>query len=127
MAIISISIDDKLLQESDKLQKELGFSGRSEIIRAGMRVLISDHQEKGKLKGIVEGALFVVHPDKNSEDASNIRHKYEDVIKTHIHNQLENHKCLEIFVLKGSASKIIQLKDEFQSNRKIDFAKLVVS
>ena len=34
MAIISVSLSDKLLSEIDHLKDEIGFSGRSEVIRA---------------------------------------------------------------------------------------------
>ncbi|MBV1768341.1 MAG: ribbon-helix-helix domain-containing protein, partial [Methanobacterium sp.] len=34
MAIISISLNDKLLEEIDALKDEMGFSGRSDVIRA---------------------------------------------------------------------------------------------
>ena len=127
MAIISISLYEFLLRDIDKLQQELGFSGRSDMIRAGLRALMADHKEKSKLKGVVEGVLLAIHDDRHSEEVSVLRHKYEKLVKTQIHNQLENDKCLEILVLKGDAEKVRKLAEEFQANRKIDFVKLVVS
>ncbi|MDQ3562119.1 MAG: ribbon-helix-helix domain-containing protein, partial [Thermoproteota archaeon] len=41
MAIVSISLNSDILTEIDKLQKALGFSGRSEIVRAGIRNLLA--------------------------------------------------------------------------------------
>ena len=40
MTIVSVSLNEDILHEMDKLQKALGFSGRSEIIRAGIRNLL---------------------------------------------------------------------------------------
>jgi CopG family nickel-responsive transcriptional regulator len=40
--IISMSLTSELLDEIDTLQGELGFSGRSEVIRAGIRMLLAD-------------------------------------------------------------------------------------
>ncbi|MGH9991312.1 MAG: CopG family ribbon-helix-helix protein, partial [Nitrososphaera sp.] len=40
MTIVSVSLNDDILSEIDKLQKALGFSGRSEIVRAGIRNLL---------------------------------------------------------------------------------------
>ncbi len=125
--IISMSLNDKILKDIDKIQKELGFSGRSEAIRAGLRLLISDKKEKSKLKGTIDAVLLVIHEDENSEEVSILRHKYEELIKTQVHNHLENHKCLEIFILNGEAEKIKKLTEGFQTNRKIDFVKLIVS
>ena len=50
MPIISISLTDEILNEIDKFQQELGFSGRSEVMRAGARMLLADNKEKGALK-----------------------------------------------------------------------------
>ena len=126
MTIISISINDNILREAGRLEKELGFSGRSEIIRAGLRMLIADTKEKSKLKGKIDATLLVAHDDDYSEEASVIRHKYQELIKTQVHNHLESHKCLEIFVVNGDAERIKKLSEEFQANRKMDFVKLIV-
>lgn len=125
--IISMSLNDKILKDIDKLQKEMGFSGRSETIRAGLRMLIADKKEKSKLRGIIDAVLLVIHEDRNSEEVSFLRHRHEGLIKTQVHNHLESHKCLEIFILKGDAENIKKLAEGFLANRKIDFVKLIVS
>jgi len=127
MTIISISLNERILKDIDKLEKELGFSGRSEVIRASVRMLIADKREKSKLKGIIDAALLVIHDDKYSEEVSNIRHKYDDIVKTQVHNHLANHKCFEIFILNGIADRIISVTEAFQTNKKIDYTKLIVS
>ena len=47
MPIVSISITDELLKEMNNLEKSEGFSGRSDLIRAGIRELINLKQELG--------------------------------------------------------------------------------
>jgi CopG family nickel-responsive transcriptional regulator len=37
LTIVSIPLNKEILQQIDKLQNALGFSGRSEIVRAGIR------------------------------------------------------------------------------------------
>lgn len=46
MAIVSISLSDKLLKEIDDFKDEIGYSGRSDVIRTSIRMLISDNLEK---------------------------------------------------------------------------------
>ena len=41
MPIVSISLTEEILKEIDSLQKNLGFSGRSDAIRAGIRTFVS--------------------------------------------------------------------------------------
>ncbi len=39
MPIVSISLNDEILKQIDNLQSSMGFSGRSDAIRAGIRAL----------------------------------------------------------------------------------------
>ena len=45
MPIVSISLNDEILSELDRIQKTMGFSGRSEIIRAGIRNLVAEEKQ----------------------------------------------------------------------------------
>jgi CopG family nickel-responsive transcriptional regulator len=116
MVIISISLDDKILSDLKKVQKTLGFSGRSEVIRAASRMLIEDSREKSKLLGTI-----------NESQVSEITHAFEEVIKTRIHNHLKEEKCLEIFIVEGDAKHIQKLLNSFKTSKKIEYAKLIVA
>ena len=61
MTIISISLNDVILKELDRLQNRLGFSGRSEAIRAGVRLLISENKGTEKISGEINSILLVIH------------------------------------------------------------------
>ncbi|MBS3144152.1 CopG family ribbon-helix-helix protein [Candidatus Woesearchaeota archaeon] len=127
MTIISMSLPDDLLQEIDQLQTALGFTGRSEIIRAGLRSLLTEHKTQAHLKGKVEGVLLVTHKDQHSKEVSALRHEYRDLIKTHFHTHLANEHCLETFMVQGDATLIKKLLQKLQTSKKIDFVKLIVS
>jgi len=127
MTIISISLNEKILEELDAIQKELGFSGRSEVIRAGARMLIADSKEKEKLAGKINSTLLLIH-DKGVEDiVTEIKHRFEDITKTQIHSHLRENKCLEIFVLDGDADRVKEMVRLFQTSRKIEYVKLIVA
>jgi len=124
--IVSISLNEEILKEIDRIREELGFSGRSEVIRAGVRMLIGDIREKEKLVGRLNSVLLLIH-DQGSEDVvTEIKHEFEDIIKTQIHNHLGGGKCLEVFILSGAAGRIRQLVRLFQASRKIEHVKLIV-
>lgn len=125
--IISISLSDDVLALLGKLQADLGFSGRSETIRAALRLLAAEQKSRKRLKGVCDAVLLVIHKEDRSEEVSEIRHKYSSIIKTHIHNHLESHKCLEIFVLKGEAPKVAKMTEDLQASRSVELAKLIVS
>ncbi|MEN4016870.1 MAG: CopG family ribbon-helix-helix protein [Methanobacterium sp.] len=126
MPIISISLNEKLLEEIDKLKDETGYSGRSDVIRASARMLISDSKEKEDLNGDINSILVLIHNQEVEDKVTEIKHDFEDIINTQIHSHLKGHKCLEIFILEGNAERIKEISRKFQINRKIDYVKLIV-
>jgi len=125
MPVISISLNDQILAELDKLQKSLGFSGRSETIRAGIRNFISEEKQKTELSGNVHAILLVVHNDEFDHIVSGIKHNFEDLITTHLHSKIEGEKCMELFVIDGEAERVSTITKDFQTNKKMDNVKLV--
>jgi len=125
MPIVSISLTDEILKEIDTLQKNLGFSGRSDAIRAGIRSFVSEEKQKENLSGNVNAILLVVHNDEYDNQVNGIKHSYEDLITTHLHSKIEGDKCMELFMLKGEADLVSEVTKNFQINKKMDTVKLV--
>ena len=127
MPIISISLNENIIQELDKLQKFLGFSGRSEIVRASVRNLLLEEKRIDELSGVLHSVLLVIHDEKSDQEISEIRHGFDKIINTHIHNKIDKDRCLEIFVLYGDAREIKNITKKFQGNRKMDQVRLVLT
>ena len=125
MPIVSISLTEEILKEIDTLQKNLGFSGRSDAIRAGIRSFVSEEKQKENLSGNVNAILLVVHNDEYDNQVNGIKHSYEDLITTHLHSKIEGDKCMELFMLKGEANLVTDITKDFQTNKKMDTVKLV--
>ena len=125
MPIVSISLNDEILTELDKLQKSMGFSGRSEAIRAGIRTFVSEEKQKSDLSGNIHAILLVVHNDEFDHIVSGITHNFEDLIMTHLHSKIEKGKCMELFVIDGDAEKVSTMTKDFQVNKNMDTVKLV--
>ncbi len=125
MPIVSISLNDEILKQIDTLQKNLGFSGRSDAIRAGIRSFVSEEKQKENLSGNVNAILLVVHNDEYDDQVNAIKHSYEDLITTHLHSKIEGDKCMELFMLKGEAGSVGSITKDFQINKKMDTVKLV--
>jgi len=125
MPIVSISLNDEILKELDKLQKSMGFSGRSEAIRAGIRTFVSEEKQKSDLSGNIHAILLVVHNDEFDHVVSGITHNFEDLITTHLHSKIEKEKCMELFVIDGDAEKVSTMTKDFQTNKNMDTVKLV--
>jgi CopG family nickel-responsive transcriptional regulator len=125
MPIVSISLNEEILTELDKLQKSMGFSGRSEAIRAGIRSFVSDEKQKSDLSGNIHAILLVVHNDEFDHVVSGITHNFEDLITTHLHSKIEKEKCMELFLIDGDAEKVSTMTKDFQTNKNMDTVKLV--
>jgi len=125
MPIVSISLNDELLSELDKLQKSMGFAGRSEAIRAGIRNFVSEEKQKTEISGDLHAILLVVHNDEFDDMIAGIKHSFEDLIITHLHSKIHGNKCVELFMLDGEAERINTITKNFKINKKMDNVKLV--
>ena len=125
MPIVSISLTDEILKEIDTLQKNLGFSGRSDAIRAGIRSFVSEEKQKEDLSGDVNAILLVVHNDEYDNQVTEVKHSFEDLITMHLHSKIEGDKCMELFILKGESELVSDITKNFQINKKMDTVKLV--
>ena len=125
MPIVSISLNKEILTELDRLQKSMGFSGRSEAIRAGIRSFVSEEKQKSDLSGNIHAILLVVHNDEFDHVVSGITHNFEDLITTHLHSKIEKEKCMELFLIDGDAEKVSTMTKDFQINKNMYSVKLV--
>lgn len=122
MAIVSISMDDDLLREIDELQKEAGFTGRSEVIRSAVRSFMSESREMKQHQGLQDAVIISIHEQKAEQKVTEIKHEYEEVIKTQNHTHINPDRCLEIFVLHGDSEMIEEFYRKCQ--RSMDYIKI---
>src|SRR5579863_8388751 len=125
MPIVSLSFPDNLLAEMDEIQKSRGYSGRSELVRAGMRLLIQETREKQALDGKLSAVVVVTHTEENEEKVTRIKHRFDDIVRTHIHNKITKNNCVELFLLEGGAKDVARMTEEFQKEDAIKSVKLV--
>jgi CopG family nickel-responsive transcriptional regulator len=125
--ILSVSLGKRERETLDRLSREMGFSGRSETVRAGIRLLAEETRGRENLKGVVQAVLIVVHREDSEDSLTERKHSFEDIIYTQIHNQLGSGRCLEVFVLRGEASRVRELSNSMSAERGVESAKLVVS
>jgi CopG family transcriptional regulator, nickel-responsive regulator len=116
-----------MLAEMDKIQKSYGFSGRSEIVRAGIRSLLSEERERNVITGFIHALFLATHDERSDEQVTEIRHTYDKLITTHLHSKIDTDRCLEVFLLKGNAADIADMTKKFHANKNMDNIKLVVT
>jgi CopG family transcriptional regulator, nickel-responsive regulator len=127
LPIVSVSLNSSILAEMDKIQKSLGFSGRSELIRAGIRSLLSEERKRNNITGLIHALFLAIHDEKSDEQVTEMRHTFDKLVVTHLHSKIERDKCLEIFFLKGDARNIAKMTKKFQGSKNMDKVELVVT
>jgi CopG family nickel-responsive transcriptional regulator len=126
MPVVSLSINDGLLEELDKVRDDLGYSGRSEVIRAAVRLLLTDAREKRRLVGGINALLISIHDQSSEHHVTQIKNMYLDVIHTQLHNRFNSGKCMELFILDGDSTRIKELSAELQHNEENEYVKLII-
>ena len=127
MAIISVSLTDKNIEDLDKFQKLLGLAGRSEAIRVCLRSAEVEIKEREKLKGDLEGILIAVHKIETDHGLDEARHEYQSSIKTQVHSHLKNGECLDVFLVGGDAVTIREMIADFEKDVSVEYMKFVQS
>jgi CopG family nickel-responsive transcriptional regulator len=69
----------------------------------------------------------LIHDQNVEHIVTEIKHDFEDITSTQIHNHLKGGKCLEIFILDGDADRIKQFLKLFQVSGKMDYVKLFIA
>ena len=126
MTIVSLSFPETMISEMNQIQKSGGFAGRSELVRAAVRLLIEDSKAKDNLTGHMNAIVLVTHDESNEAPVTRLKHEFEEIVRTHIHNKISKNNCVELFLLEGDGKKIASMVREFQKEDKLKSVKLVV-
>jgi len=125
MTVVSLSLPDTMIGEMDEIQRSLGFTGRSELVRAGIRLLLQDVKENNSLSGVITAVAVVTHSEENEETVTRIKHQFDEIVRTHLHNKIAKNNCVELFLLEGDAARVTAMTREFQKQDEIGSVKLV--
>ena len=125
MVVVSISLSKPMIAEIDRLRGVMGFSGRSETIRAGIRSFAAEQKQTSEMTGGVHAILLVLHRDKFDGVVAGLREGYEDLITMHLHSKIEGDKCMDLFVVAGEAPRVSEITRRFRTNDNMDTVKLV--
>jgi CopG family nickel-responsive transcriptional regulator len=127
MTVISVSLNEKNIEDLDRLREVLGLAGRSEAIRVCLRSAEDELREREKLEGEVEGIMITVHKSDEGHGLDEMRHKFQSNIKTQVHSHLKNGRCLDIFLVDGLAGEVKNLLAAFQKDESLEYIKFVRS
>ena len=109
MTVVSVSMPDELLERLDSFAEEHGYTGRSEVVREASRNLLGEFDDKQledrELIGVVT-VLFDYSSTDVEQRMMGLRHEYDELVASNVHNHVGDHYCMELFILEGSLADI---------------------
>ena len=123
----TVSLPDELMATLDRLRSERGYGNRSEFVRDLLRgELVKEEwtEQRGETVGVV---LLVYDHDTRllADKLTDIQHGSFRDIAAALHIHLDEHTCLEVIALRGSAKRIRTLADSLMSVKGVRYGKLM--
>ncbi|HDJ23929.1 MAG TPA: nickel-responsive transcriptional regulator NikR [Candidatus Aminicenantes bacterium] len=123
----SISVNSELLKKYDFLLKKIGYSNRSEAIRDLIRERLAQEEWQDSQKKVVAVLSLVYNHQTRelTEVLNRIQHRHVEAVIASMHIHLDEHNCLEVIILKGSASQVEKIAHELITTRNVKHGQLI--
>lgn len=126
---IGVSLPPGLLDRFDSIIGGMGYANRSEAIRDSIREYIRKNElldETGEKAGVI--SIIYDHDVRGVNDILiELQHKYHQIIELTTHMHLDEHRCMELIIVKGDAGKIKEVKDRLASVRGVMHSDLLLA
>ena len=124
-----VSLEEDLLQVFDAHITQEGYNNRSEAIRD----LIRDHLIQKRISESREAIVGVVtllydhRTHRLGDILAEMQHKADVVVNASMHIHLDEHKCLEVIVLRGESYKVHGVAGRLIATKGVENGKLVTT
>lgn len=125
-----VSIDNKLLDNFNRLISEKGYANRSEAIRDLIREALIQQKIETQTEIEALGSLTLVydhHTHSVIQEMAEIQHDFHQTILSVMHLHVNHDDCLEIIALRGVVSEITELSNRLLSLKGIKHGKLFLT
>ncbi len=122
-----VSIPADLVDAFDRLIEAKGYPNRSEALRDLMRDALVESEWEGD-GGEVVGAVTLVYNHEARELArrlTRLQHHATDVVICTTHVHLDEHNCMEVVIVRGSAEEVQAIANQLISMKGVKHGKLV--
>lgn len=128
MQRITITLDDELMADLDRLIKAKGYQNRSEAIRDLARTGLKEANAwDGRMTDCIAALVYVY--DHNARQLSKRLthnfHDHSDLSMATMHMHLDHDTCMEVAVLRGGSEDVRHLADHVIAERGVRHGRLV--
>lgn len=127
MERFTISLDDQLAREFDRLIAERGYDNRSEAVRDILRGHLDRLRESSDVDGPCVATLSYVynhHERELAERLVGLQHAHHDLTLSTMHAHLDHDHCIETVILKGPARTVRRFADALVAERGVRHGQL---
>jgi CopG family nickel-responsive transcriptional regulator len=129
MERITISLDEELAREFDRLIERRGYSNRSEAVRDLLRHHLEQARQGSDAGKHCVAALSYVynhHERELAERLTALQHGHHDLTVATMHAHLDHDNCLESVILKGPTAEVRGFADALVAERGVRHGSLNV-
>jgi len=123
--VVSLSLPESMLEDMNELEKSFGFIGRSELVRAAIRIMLDQERERSALSGEVSGVVVATHNTEEEDPVTKLKHEFGQIIKIHVHSKLTPSTCVELFLVHGDAERVSAMSNAFRARDEIKSTKFL--
>ena len=126
MIRFSISMDEELARQLDRMVQERGYASRSDAVRDMVRRELAEEALAGEGEAAAVLVTVFDHTRRDVPDrVCKTYHKHHAVASTTLHLHLDEKTCLELTFLKGPAPRVREAAREVLSEPGILYGRLV--
>jgi CopG family nickel-responsive transcriptional regulator len=127
MQRVTVTLDDDLMAELDRVIAARGYQNRSEAIRDLTRAgLKQSSLETGGIENSIAVLSFVYEHEARelARRLTTTFHHHHDLTVSSLHVHLDDRNCLEVGILKGPTSKVQHFAEHVISERAVKYGNL---
>jgi CopG family nickel-responsive transcriptional regulator len=125
----SVAIGGELLRRFDRYREHHRHPNRSEAVRGLMRAALIEEvieKEESEAMGVVT-LIYDHHASRIAERLTDMQHGHLDRVVSTTHVHLDEHRCLEVILLRGPTGVIRELADNLIGTKGIETGRLVLA
>jgi CopG family nickel-responsive transcriptional regulator len=126
---ISISLQEKVLQELDKMVEDCGFESRSQAISEMINRQVAEHKTRLD-ESVMVGTINLVYNHSVrglQKKLTDLQHKYIDEIISSLNVNLVDAQTLGVILVQGPAKKLKMIADKMVSCKGVSTGQLLMS
>ena len=126
---IGVSLEGELLARFDELIAEKGYVNRSEAIRDLIRDALVQRawsQSDAREERVAVATLVYDHDSSSlAQKLAHIQHENHKAVVSALHVHMDEHNCLEVLVLRGSARDVVEMGNGLASTKGVKYGKFL--